>query len=114
MNWCRCLLQKLLQKSHVALVEQLNIVNPILQHGDAFHAHAKGKAAYFGGFVAIGFHEFEYGGVHHAAAQQFNPTVVFAQATACASTFEAGNRDICAGLSEWKERWEETRLHIGP
>src|SRR5215471_5277122 len=42
-----CVLCELLQKPQISLEEQLNIVNSVSKHGDAFHAHAKGEAADF-------------------------------------------------------------------
>src|SRR5882724_2840448 len=98
------LLSKLLQKPHIPLIEQLNIINPILQHGDALNAHTKGEAADLRGVVTAAFNRLEDIGVNHAASQQLDPAARLAQTAAFAPAFEAGDLHVCAGLGKWKER----------
>src|SRR5437588_2378155 len=105
--------RELLQKSHVALKEQLDVVNPVFQHGDALHAHTEGEAAYVRGIIAVVLHELENVRVNHAAAQDFDPSAHLAQAATAAATLEATNLHVGAGLGEGKERRIEARLHAG-
>ena len=102
----------MLQESNISLIKQLNIIDPILQHRDALHAHAKCKAAHFARVVAIAFHKLEYRRIDHAAAQQFDPPAVLAQAAALSAALKTRDGNIGAGFGEWKERREEPRLHI--
>src|SRR4051812_22851259 len=75
-------LPKLLQKPHIPLKEQLQIIEPVLQHGDSIYAHAKGKPGYFFGVVTVVFHKFKDVGIDHAAAENLNPSRLLAW-TAC-------------------------------
>src|SRR5438105_9489423 len=102
------------------MVEELDIVNAVLQHGNAVHAHAEGEAADLVRIVAIGFNEAEDIRINHAAAEELDPSAGFAEPAilgraefASAATFEAGNLHVRARFSEGKEAGIETRLHAG-
>src|ERR1700740_594994 len=77
-------LPKLLQKPHVPLEEELNVIHAVLQKRDAVGANAEGEARYLLRVVAIVLHEFEYVGIDHAAAQDFDPAGSFAGTTGLA------------------------------
>src|SRR6476646_99605 len=66
-------LSKLFQKPLIALKEQLNIVDPILQDRDAVRANAEGHARDRPRVVAVVLHELEDVGIDHAAAQNLDP-----------------------------------------
>ncbi len=94
---------KLLQKSDVTLVEQLNVVNSIFQNGNSLHSHAESESRKLGRVII---HETEYIGIDHAAAEQLNPSAGFAVRTAVAvppsraPTEEARNLDVGAWFGE--------------
>ena len=47
--------RKLLQKPHIILTEQPDIIDAVFHHGGSFNAHAKGKTAVFIGIdIAVG------------------------------------------------------------
>src|SRR5207302_1673722 len=105
-------LQKLLQKSHIALKEQLQIIKPVFQHSDAVHAHAEGEAGNLYGIVAVMLHELEHVGINHAAAENFDPSgllartargIVIASPPAPAAD-KARNEHLRARFCERKER----------
>src|ERR1700688_1137317 len=100
---------KLLQKPHVSLKKQLQIIQPILQHRYAVHAHAEGKAGNFLGIVAVVLHELEDVRIDHAAAEDLNPSGLLT-GTAWVSTpsstptaYKAGDEHLCAWLSKREE-----------
>src|SRR4051794_39593120 len=72
---------KLLQEAHVARVEQSNVADAVLHHGNAIDAHAEGEAADFAGVVngvaaqlnAALVYRLKHRRVDHAAAQQLDP-----------------------------------------
>src|SRR5216684_2152792 len=99
-------LRKLSQEPHIALIEQLNIVDPVLQHRDPLHAHAKGEAADLLCIVAVALDEFKDVRIDHAAAQQLDPSAHLAQTASLAAAFEARNRHIRARFCEREERRE--------
>src|ERR1041385_84225 len=96
--------RELLQEAHVAVEEQLDIVNTVLEHGDALDAHAECEAGNLLRVVAIVFMELEDFRVHHAAAKQLDPATCFAQTArlitdfARSATLEATDLDVGAGL----------------
>ena len=62
--------RKLLQETKIVFVEQPDVIDAVLQHGDALDAHAEREAGVALGVVADGF---EDRGVHHAAAADLEP-----------------------------------------
>src|SRR5579864_789864 len=115
-------LPKLLQKSHIPLKEQLQVIEPILQHRYAVHAHAEGEAGYFLGGGGVIHNEIEHVGIDHAAAENFDPSSLLARAARlffrsgatlpASAADEAGDEHFGAGLCERKERWTEAGLYV--
>src|SRR5579864_3983479 len=113
---------KLLQKSHIPLKEQLQIVHAINQHGDSVHAHSESEPGNFLGVVAVMLHELEHVGIDHAAAENFDPSSLLARAARlffrsgatlpASAADEAGDEHFGAGLCERKERWTEAGLYV--
>src|SRR6266496_488077 len=114
---------KLLQKSHIPLKEQLQIVQTILQHGDTVHTHAESEARNFLGIVTVVLHELGDIGIDHAAAEDFERSRLLAgtarlllcstTALATPATNETRDEHLRAWFGERKERWAETGLHVG-
>ncbi len=102
---------ELLQEAHIALVEQLDLFDFVLQDRDAFDAHAEGEALNLRRVVTVLFHKVEDVGIDHAATQQFNPAAVLALAATLAATEDAAHLHVGAGFGEREERWVEARLH---
>src|SRR6516162_6478825 len=102
---------ELLQKPHVALVEQLDLLDLVLQYGDALHTHAEGEAQNLRRVVAVLLHELEHVGIDHSAAQQLDPAAEFALAAAVAAAEDAAYLHVGAGLGERKERRVEARFY---
>src|SRR3954468_17234417 len=75
---------ELLQKPHIPREQQADVADAVLHHRDAVQAHAEGEAGdlirVVGGLLFP--YEAEDRGVHHAAAEQFNPAGVLALAAA--------------------------------
>src|SRR5437868_2736825 len=113
-------LPELFQKPDIPLEEQLQIIQPILQHRDPVHTHPKRKARDFLGIISIVLHEFENIRVHHPATENFNPSrllawtarsVIVTSPTPPAAD-EAGHEHFRARLSEREKRWPEAGLHV--
>ena len=105
-------LDKLFQESHITLKKQLNIIDPIFQHRDSLHTHAKSEAADFIRIVAVALHKLEHCRIDHAATQKLDPSAVLAQSAALAATFKTRYRNVGARFREGKERRKEARLYI--
>ncbi len=105
-------LSKLLQKPHVPIEEQLNVIHALLQNRDAVHAHAEGEA---GDLFRIVTHKAEHIRVHHAAAQQFDPAALLAVPAARSLPFAAAEdtaeQHLGAGLGKGEKRRTEARPH---
>src|SRR5581483_2955041 len=106
-------LRKLFQKTNISLEQQLDVINSVLQHGNAVNAHAKGKAANLLRIVAIIFNEFEDVRVHHAATQQLDPATLLAGAASFSAAKRTTDLHISAGFSKREERGIKPRLHAG-
>src|SRR5437879_11338981 len=72
-------LPKLLQKSDISLKEQLQIIQSVLQHCDAVHAHAESESGDFLRIVAVVLHELENIRIDHSAAKNLNPPGLLAR-----------------------------------
>src|SRR5581483_456352 len=113
------LLRKLLQKSHVPLEEQLQIVKSILQHRNSVYAHAECEAENFLGIVAVIFHKLKDVRINHATAENLDPSRLLARPTRTAFTLSASDTDeardkhLRARLSEREKRRTKAGLHIG-
>src|SRR5947207_6641742 len=88
-------LSKLFQEPHVPIKEQLNIIHSVLQDCDAVCAHPEGEAADFPGVVI---NKSVHVRIDHAAAQNLNPSCLFAGtarlrvALSAAATDETGHQ----------------------
>src|SRR5581483_9891239 len=104
---------ELLQEADVVVVEQAQIGNPVLEHGDPFHTHAEGEALNLLWVVAVVPHVLEHIRIDHPGAQDLDPCRALAQRAALAvsrdavGAVEAGHVDLDARL---RER-EEVRTH---
>src|SRR5579859_1807768 len=65
-----CPSAELAQEAQVVVVVHADVVDAVAQHPQAFHAHAEGPAAVAFRVDAAGL---EHVGMHHAAAQHFQP-----------------------------------------
>src|SRR5260370_11872998 len=103
-------LYKLLQKPHIPLKEQLQIIHSILQQRDPVRAHAKGKSRNLLRVVPVVLHKFKNIGIDHAAAENLNPPGLLARAARirpsppAPSAYEARNEHLRARLGKWKKR----------
>nr|AOO54644.1 phenylalanyl-tRNA synthetase subunit alpha [uncultured bacterium] len=88
---------ELLQKLHVVLKEQTQIVHAVTQHGQTLHAHAEGEADVF---FAVDADMLKHVRMHHAATADLQPAVLPAH-------IHLGGR-----LGEREERGTETHLHV--
>src|SRR6266581_7959972 len=91
---------KLLQKPHIVLEEQLEIVDVVLQHRVTFDAAAESKT---GVFLRVIVHEGVQIRMHHAGAHYFDPARLFAHAAAGAIAEDARDVHFSAWLDERKE-----------
>src|SRR5215813_10690254 len=73
--------RELRQESHVVLEEQPDIVDAVLQHGDALDTEPEGEAGDALGVVA---HPLQNTGMHHAGAAHFDEARALATVAACA------------------------------
>src|SRR3984957_19397861 len=109
---------KLPQEAHIILKKYLDIVDTVLEHGQAVDADSKGEAA---DLLRIVFDEAVDGGIHHARAEQLNPARALALRTGSAAGGDSASAAENAGyvefdgrLGEWKIAGPKTRFHAGP
>src|SRR5881396_3014816 len=93
---------KLLQKPHIVLEEQLEIVDVVLQNRVTVDASAESKS---GVFLFVIVHEAVQVRMHHAGAHHFDPACLFAHAAAGAIAEDTRDVHFCA----WLDEREETR-----
>lgn len=62
---------ELAEEANIVLGEEAEVLDLILEVGDALYAHAEGVAFVLGGVDAVGF---EHVGVYHAATEDFKPS----------------------------------------
>src|SRR6266567_8598822 len=111
-------LSKLLQKPHIPLKEILNIIHSILQQRQPVHAHPEGESGNFLRVVPVVLHELKHIRINHPASEHLNPSRLLAwtarsilrPALPTATTDEAGDIQLRAGLGEREERRPEMRL----
>src|SRR5947209_19099740 len=97
----------MLQPTHVRFEELTQIRHPVFQHGDAVDAHAPGEALILLGIEpAIAQHV----GMDHAAAQNLQPVLAFAEAD-FAALAPALDVDLHRGFGERKERRPEAHFY---
>src|ERR1039458_5042859 len=99
---------KLPEKPHISGVELPDLADAILHHGDALDAHAEGEAGdllgVVGGLLFRG--KGKDRRVHHAAAEQFDPTRLLAFAATLSATKDATDRSEERRVGkECRSRW---------
>jgi len=106
---------ELAKEAHIVLKKDLDVVDAVLEHGQAIHAHAEGEPA---DFLCIVVHEAIDGGIDHASAEEFDPAGAFALAAGCAggaraaaSAKNAGDVEFHGGFREGKIAGAEARFH---
>ena len=99
---------ELLQKPHIVTPEITNVVDLVSQHQLALRSHAKGEACVTLGVVAAVLQNIR---VHHAAAQDLQPVLTFAEAN-LALVAPALDVDLERRLGEWKERRPESHVDV--
>ena len=83
---------ELAQESQVVVEEEADVVDPVLQHGDAFDAQPEGEAGV--GFRVVA-HGLEDRGVDHAGAQDLQPAGGLADPAAVAPDSIGQLRKFC-------------------
>ena len=101
---------ELIEKAYVVFTEHAQVLDHVLQVGDALYTQTEGIAAID---LAVNAAGFENGGIHHTTTQDFNPTGVFAE-TATLTTAQHA-RDIHFGtrLGEGEIAGTQADLGIG-
>src|SRR2546428_13519299 len=84
---------KLLQKPHIVLEEQLEIVDVVPHHGVTFDAAAKSEA---GVFLRVIVHKAVQIRMHHTGAHHFDPACIFADSAAGAIQEDRRDVHLCA------------------
>src|SRR5260370_28757423 len=99
----------------MVLEKELDVIDAVLEHGQAIHAHAEGESA---DLFCIVIHEAINGGIDHARAEEFDPAGAFALAAGCAggsraaaSAKNAGDVEFHGRFRERKKAGAETRFH---
>src|SRR4030081_1647803 len=96
------------EPAHVALEQLAQVGHAVFEHRDAIDAHAPGKALIDVGIDAAGAQHVR---VHHAAAQNLEPVLAFAEAD-LALVAPALDVDLERGLGERKERGAESHVDV--
>src|SRR5215472_4003445 len=102
---------ELLEKAQVVLVEQPDVVDLVLQNGDALDAHAEGPARHLFRIVAD---VAQHVGMHHAGAEDLEPAALLAEATPVAAALEARHVGLRGRLGEREEGRPEAQARAGP
>ena len=77
---------KLVQKSHIVLIQVTHVVNVILKHYYSLNAHAECKAAVFIGIDSAAFQHIR---MNHSRTENFYPTFSFTKPAAFTAASEA-------------------------
>src|SRR5579862_3828593 len=101
----RCL-RKLPEEADVVLEKDLDVVDAVLEHGQAIHAHAESEAA---DFFRVVVHETIDGGIDHARAEEFDPAGAFALTAGLAGGCGAAASAENAGDVEFHRRFRERK-----
>src|SRR5690242_8477516 len=113
-------LAELLQKPHVAIKKQLDVVHSVLEDRHPIGSHAEGESRNFLRVVAVVLYELKYIWIHHPAAQDLDPARGLARAAglaaphAFAAADEARHHHFGAWFGERKERRTKVCLHARP
>ena len=97
------------EKAQVVFVVEADVVDAVFQHGNALHAHAKGKA---GIDIRIITHLGEHRRVDQPGTQDLQPARLFADPAALAAAHDAGDVHLGAGLGEGEKTGPETERQI--
>src|SRR5882762_4435696 len=100
-------LRKLAQEAYIVLEKDLDVIDAVLEHGQAIHAHAEGEAA---DLFCIVIHEAVNGGVDHARAEEFDPAGALALAAGCAGGSRAAASAKNTGHVEFHRRFRERKI----
>ena len=79
---------ELLEELQVVLEHQADVVDAVLQHGDALDANAEGEA---GILIRVNVAVLQHLAVDNTAAQNFDPAGVLAQGAALAAALKAAD-----------------------
>src|SRR5262249_18943855 len=96
------------EPAHVGLEERAQVRHAVLEHGDAVDPQAPGEA-----LVLVGIEPAvsQHGGMHHAAAEDLQPVLAFAEAD-LVLVAPALDVDFQRRLGEREERRAEAHLHL--
>src|SRR5579875_1367023 len=109
---------ELLQEANVVVVEQAQVGDAVLEHGDALDAHAEGEALHPVGVVAVVLDVGEHVGIDHPGTEDLDPRRALAQRAAlaiggdAAGAVEARNVGLDAGLGEGEEVRSQAHLAL--
>src|SRR5712664_3889799 len=98
----------MIEPAHVALEQLAQVGHAVFQHRDAVDAHAPGETLIDVGIDAAGA---QHVGMHHAAAENLQPVLAFAE-TDFALVAPALDVDLERRLGERKERWPESHVDV--
>lgn len=93
----RLFARELPQELKVVFEEMTDVVDLVAQHGEALDTHSKSVSRIA---VAIDSAVFQYLGVHHATAQDFDPSGMLTNRTAFLSAQKAAHIHFRAGFGE--------------
>ena len=85
---------ELFKETDVVFEEVADVFDAVFEHGDSFNAHSEGKT---GVFFTVDVARFQYVGVYHTAAQNFEPAGIFTYVAA----FATANRAAYIHFSRW-------------
>ena len=102
---------ELAQESQVVVEEQADVVDSVLQHGNAFDAQPEGEAGVGFRVVADGL---EDRGMDHAGAQDLEPAGGLADPAAVAAAHDAFDIDFRGWFGEGKVAGAEADAHLRP
>src|SRR5258707_15615912 len=100
-------LRKLAKEAHIVLKKHLDVVDAVLEHGQAIHAHAEGEAA---DLFCIVIHEAIDCRIDHARAEEFDPAGAFTLAAGCAGGSGAAASAKNTGAVEFHRRFRERKI----
>src|SRR5215469_16461498 len=100
-------LRELLQEADVVLEKDLDVVDPVFEHGQTIDTDAEGEAA---DLFRVVVHKAEDGGIDHTGTEQFNPARAFAFAADAAGFGGARTAAEDTGGVEFDRRLGEREI----
>jgi hypothetical protein len=97
------------QKANIILGIEAEVIDAVFELTDAFDTHAKGKARIL---AAVDIEVVEHFGMDHAAAQDFDPAGMFANAATDSAADAAVDVHFCTGFCEREIGRAETDADI--